>query len=211
MKNLLHIGCGLQNISSLPLWFQKTSWDETRMDIDPSVDPDIIGRLQDLSLIEDSVFDAVYSSHNIEHVSSYEVQPILNEFNRILKSKGFAMILCPDIQSVAEAILQKNSLEEALYSAPAGPINAMDIIYGYQSDIQKGNIFMAHKAAFTMKSLIEKIMTAEFSHAFVARDKFYGLHGVAFKEDWNEYEIKAMISFLLPPPHVILETEWVIR
>lgn len=115
MKNLLHIGCGLQNIKSLPLLFQQTSWDEMRMDIDPSVNPDIVGKLQDLSLIEDGIFDAICSSHNIEHVYSYEVEPILHQFNRILKPNGFALILCPDIQSVIEAILLEKNLLKILY------------------------------------------------------------------------------------------------
>lgn len=209
MKNLLHIGCGLQNIKSLPPLFQQTFWDETRMDIDPSVSPDIIGKLQDLSLIEDAVFDAVYSSHNIEHVSAFEVQPILNEFSRILNNDGFAMILCPDIQSVAEAILQKESLEDTLYISPAGPINALDIIYGYQHDIERGNIFMAHKTALNINSLVDKLMQAGFSQAFVARDKIYGLHGIGFKENWSQSKIQEILGSLLPDEKFILETKWI--
>lgn len=209
MKNLLHIGCGLQNIKSLPPLFQQAQWDETRMDIDSSVSPDIIGRLQDLSLIENAVFDAVYSSHNIEHVWPFEVQSILNEFSRILNTDGFAVILCPDIQSVAEVILQNKSLEDTLYVSSAGPINALDIIYGYQNDIAKGNIFMAHKTAFNMNSLADKLIQAGFSHAFVARDKIYGLHGIGFKENWDQSRIQEILGTLLPDEKFIHQTKWI--
>lgn len=95
--------------------------------------------------------------------------------------------------------------------SPAGPINALDVIYGYQSDIQKGNIFMAHNTAFDINLLIEKIMLANFNYAFVARDKFYCLHGIAFKEDWTENQIKKILGFLLPSEKFIIENKWVMK
>ena len=81
MKTVLHVGCGSSNIAHLPSCFQGGHWVELRYDINEAVEPDIVGTLQDMSLIEDGSMDAIYSSHNIEHVSSFEVSSVLAEFN----------------------------------------------------------------------------------------------------------------------------------
>lgn len=60
MKNILHVGCGGQDIRSMPSYFQDGAWSEIRFDIDPNANPDIQGELQDLSLIEDACIDVVY-------------------------------------------------------------------------------------------------------------------------------------------------------
>lgn len=197
MKTLLHVGCGGNTLRQLPLRFQDGSWDEVRYDIDPSVQPDIVGRLQDMSLLEDGSVDAVYSSHNIEHVWAFEVPVVLAEFHRVLSDEGFAMILCPDMQAVAEAVAQ-GQLEETLYVSPAGPISAMDIIYGFQSSIQAGNHFMAHKTAFTAPSLARHLLSAGFAGIDVVRDHVYGLHAVAYKHSWSSQAASTMSESVLP-------------
>ncbi|MDD4927367.1 MAG: methyltransferase domain-containing protein [Methylotenera sp.] len=179
MKTLLHVGCGGSDIRNLPFPFQNGDWDEIRYDIDPNAKPDIVGCLQDMSIIEDGSIDSIYSSHNIEHVWAFEVQAVLVEFRRVLRPDGFALILCPDILSVADAITQ-GYLEEPVYHSPAGPITALDIIYGYHVDIAKGNIFMAHKTAFTSDTLAKHLLSAGFSSVVIARDKMLGLHALAF-------------------------------
>ncbi len=64
----LHIGCGPKRKESTTKVFNSDSWEEVTLDIDEGVNPDIIGTMTDLSMIEDSSFDAIYSSHNIEHL-----------------------------------------------------------------------------------------------------------------------------------------------
>lgn len=113
MKTLLHVGCGSSDIRHLPTYFNDGSWNELRYDINEAVLPDIVGSLQDMSMIEDGSIDALYSSHNIEHVWPFEVPQVLSEFARVLKPDGFAAVLCPDILSVAQAIT-KGYLEQPL-------------------------------------------------------------------------------------------------
>lgn len=91
MRTLLHVGCGTSDISHLPPYFHNGEWDELRYDIDPSVQPDLVGTLQDMSLIGDEAIDAIYSSHNIEHVWHHEVPVVMAEFLRVLKPTGFAL------------------------------------------------------------------------------------------------------------------------
>ena len=114
--------------------------------------PDTIGTLTDMSKVENQSVDAVYSSHNIEHLFPHAVPIALTEFYRILKPTGFVVITCPDLISVCQAVV-KDRLLEPLYQSPAGPISPIDILYGHRGFIAQGNIFMAHKCGFTYSVL----------------------------------------------------------
>jgi len=111
IKKLLHVGCGSQNKSSLKGF---DDWQEVRFDIDERVKPDIVGTLTDMSAVATASVDAIYSSHNIEHLYAHEVAIALKEFNRVLKSDGFVVLTCPDLQSVCEAVA-KDRLLDTLY------------------------------------------------------------------------------------------------
>ena len=204
MKTLLHVGCGCSNIRNLPLYFQDGTWDEIRYDINEAVAPDIVGTLQDMSIIEDSSVDSIFSSHNIEHVWGFEVSGVLAEFQRVLKPSGFLVVLCPDIQSVAQAITQIPPTEP-LYISPAGPISALDILYGLQSDIQAGNEYMAHKTAFTAETLAAALQSSNFSGCLVARDNIFGLHGIATKSLIPEPEVSKLMDSIFPSKEFLLE------
>ena len=87
MKIFLHVGCGHLNKSSC-LGFENDNWKEIRLDIDKNVNPDIVGTLTDMKSVETGSVDAVYSSHNIEHIFPHEVPIALREFYRVLKEDG---------------------------------------------------------------------------------------------------------------------------
>ncbi len=161
-KKVLHVGCGMYDPEALPPELRAEAWQEIRLDINPAVYPDILGSITDLSSVRDASVDAVYSSANLEHVYTHEVPLALREFRRVLNPNGFAIITVPDIQAVAEHLVQ-GQLETPLYLSPAGPITAMDILYGFGPDLAKGNDYMAHKTAFTAATLRQKLLDAGFS------------------------------------------------
>ena len=79
-KKILHVGCGrLTKLNSTPE-FNNENWDEIRVDIDENVTPDIVASMTDMSVIDSDKFDAIYSSHNIEHLFAHEVPIALKEF-----------------------------------------------------------------------------------------------------------------------------------
>jgi hypothetical protein len=43
--------------------------------------------------------------------------------------------------------------EASAYTAPAGPIAPLDILYGHRASMARGNLFMAHRCGFTQKVL----------------------------------------------------------
>jgi SAM-dependent methyltransferase len=168
-KKVLHVGCGPYHPHALPPELRTEEWQEIRLDINPAVNPDILGTITDLSAVPDESVDAVFSSHNIEYIYTYEVPRALQEFKRVLKPHGMAVITCPDIQAVALEVAQGN-LENPLYISPAGPIAAIDILYGLGTSIEQGNYYMAHKTAFTAETLKEKLLKAGFEQVKVRRE-----------------------------------------
>lgn len=168
-KLLLHVGCGFPDPNKLPQPFRSPEWREIRLDIDPAVHPDLLGSITNLSAVATNSVDGVYSSHNLEHIYPHEVPTALSEFYRVLKPGGYALITLPDLRRVAEYVAQ-GKLEEPLYVSAAGPIAAIDILYGYGYDLARGNHFMAHKTGFTAKTLAEKLRQAGFSQVEVMED-----------------------------------------
>jgi len=156
-KVVLHVGCGdIEAGSGLHEHFKNDEWEEIRLDIDARVKPDVVASILDMSNIGDNLFDAVWSSHNIEHVFPHEAPQALKEFFRVLKVNGFMLISAPDIQEVAEFICKKG-LESPIYNSPSGPIAPIDILYGHIDSIKRGSIFMAHKGGFTANTLSQKM------------------------------------------------------
>lgn len=98
--------------------FQHARLAGIRLDIDPTFNPDIVGSITDMSAVADNSMDALYSSHNIEHLYPHEVQIALKEFLRVLRPDGFAIVACPDLQSVAELVAQDKLTEPAYQSPP---------------------------------------------------------------------------------------------
>ena len=188
MKTLLHVGCGPEDKSDNK-GFDNDEWKEIRFDIDEDVKPDIVGTLTDMSLVETASVDAVYSAYNIDHIYAHEVPIALGEFFRVLKDDGFAVIKCPDLQSVAEAVAQDKFLD-TLYVSPIGPIAAIDIMYGNRQEISDGNAYMEKKVGFTYSVLNGSCAEVGFKTRYGGRSKdAFELTLVAFKQKKSEDEI----------------------
>jgi len=167
-KTLLHVGCGPAGPEQVHSHFPAKEWKEIRLDVDPNVRPDIVASITDMNAVAPESVDAVWSSHNLEHLYSHEVPSALREFRRVLRPGGFALITLPDIEEVAQHIAE-GRLEETLYISPAGPISAIDVVFGHRESIASGNEYMAHKTGFTAASLAEKLRAAGFQEVDVRR------------------------------------------
>jgi len=161
MKTFLHVGCGNNRKDRTTRTFNTPDWKELRLDINPGVYPDIVGTMLDMATVADGAVDALFSSHNIEHLYPHEVVLALAEFRRVLKPDGFLVITCPDLQSVCRLIAD-DKLTEPAYDSPAGPITPLDILYGHRPSLQQGNLYMAHRCGFTEKVLVGTLYEAGF-------------------------------------------------
>lgn len=196
-KKFLHVGCGQERKHGIK-GFNTDNWLEIRFDIDELVRPDIVGTLTDMSAIESGSMDAIFSSHNIEHLYAHEVSSALTEFHRVLKEDGFVVLTCPDLQSVCEAVA-KDRLYEPLYVSPIGPISAIDILYGHRGFIADGNVHMAHKCGFTARELDRALEGAGFvNRVSLRRLQTYDLWTIGFKQKTHQVAMKEMALKYFP-------------
>ena len=162
MKTFLHVGCGEKRKAQTTKAFNTADWKEIRFDIDSAVEPDIIGTMSELFAIPDYSFDALYSSHNIEHLYPHEVGIALEGFIRILKPDGFLVMTCPDLKSICQLVAE-DKLTEPAYIAPSGPVSPLDVLYGFRPSLAAGNSYMAHRCGFTQKALVGTLRHHGFS------------------------------------------------
>lgn len=198
MNTFLHVGCGHKRKDRTTAGF--SDWKELRFDIDESVLPDLVGTMTDMSSVASASVNAVFSSHNIEHLYPHEVPKALAEFVRVLSDDGFAVITCPDIQSVC-ALIAEDKLTEPAYTSPAGPIAPLDILYGHRASMAQGNLYMAHRCGFTERVLTGTLQTAGFaSVASIKRGApFFDLWALASKSPRSEEEIKSLAKTFFTP------------
>lgn len=157
-----------------------------------------MGSMTDMSAVSTESMDALFSSHNIEHLYPHEVPVALGEFLRVLKPEGFAVITCPDLVSVCKLVAE-DRLTEAAYTSPAGPIAAIDILYGHRPAMAQGNLYMAHRCGFTKKVMSATLVAAGFKGvAVVARPQHFDLWALATKNPLAESELRALASVYFP-------------
>lgn len=198
-KTILHVGPGHRNNGAkLPMAFQGGDWREIRLDIDPANEPDIVGSMLNMAAVQDASVDAIYSAHNIEHVYAHEVPQVLNEFLRVLKPDGFLVVTCPDLQSVCQLVAE-DKLNDAAYTAQAGPITPLDILYGHGAALAAGHLYMAHKTGFTLKTLTQALHAAGFAtSAGKRRTRGLDLWVVASKGPMEESALRELAGKVLP-------------
>jgi predicted SAM-dependent methyltransferase len=198
MKTFLHIGCGHKRKDRTTAGF--VDWNELRFDIDESVQPDILGTMTDMSSVSDESVDAVFSSHNIEHLYPHEVPLALSEFLRVIRSDGFAVITCPDLKSVC-TLIAEDKLTDAAYISPAGPIAPLDILYGLRTSMASGNLYMAHRCGFTQKVLTATLQATGFkSVACMSRGHpYFDLWAFASKAELNQEELLTLAKIHFTP------------
>lgn len=196
-QTVLHAGCGPARRRDLPPGFQTLAWREVRYDIDPEATPDIQGSITDMAAVASGSIDALYNSHVIEHLYPHEVPVALAEFRRVLKPEGFVVLACPDLQSIAEQVATGKLLEPA-YQSGAGPIAAIDMLYGFRPSLAAGNLFMAHRTGFTAASIAAQFGAAGFARTLTARSATYDLWAIATKEAATDEELHHLGRTFLP-------------
>lgn len=183
-KIVLNVGCGYPLRQRLHKHFHGPEWREIRLDIDPAVHPDIVCSMTDMSPVASQSVDAVWSSHNLEHLHRHEVPGALAEFIRVLKANGLLLLTLPDLQQVAE-LVAADRLEEEAYVSPSGPVSALDMIFGHTASLARGYPFMAHKTGFTLRSLQNLLLEAGFVRVRLKRGGAFDLWAAAHKPEFS--------------------------
>jgi hypothetical protein len=194
VKRVLNAGSGPSTLRNLHPAFSTRGWAEVRLDIDPAVKPDIVGSIHDMTQeVPDRSLQAVWSSHNLEHLHSFEVHRALCEFRRVLSDDGFVFITCPDLESIAEHLLA-HGLTKPAYQSSSGPITPLDMLFGHGRSIAAGNKYMCHKTGFTQDTLGRAAIDAGFYEARVAKGSGFDLWGLFSLRGTNQEMLCAMLE-----------------
>lgn len=180
-KVVLNVGGGDVDVP-IPEHFR--GWVHKRLDIDPKREPEILLDARRLGSLDAETFDAIYCSHNLEHYFRHDVHVVLAGFLHVLKPDGFAQIIVPDLQRVAECMIEDGKdIDDVAYQSAVGPITFRDVIFGYEREIEEsGNDFYAHKTGFTPRSLKSILMQVGFADVEVeAVPQAVEVHAVGFK------------------------------
>jgi SAM-dependent methyltransferase len=185
MRKVLNVG---GNSKALSLPQEYSGWEHVLLDIDPKGNPDILCDARELLSLPGATYDSVYCSHNLEHYYRHDALKVLAGFIHVLKDDGFLLIRVPDLGMLMRTMIEKDlDIDDVLYHSPAGPITALDMFYGYGTEIeQSGNDFYAHKTGFTQKSLISFLKIAGFPWVFMDT-KNREIIAVAFINKPSEY------------------------
>ena len=179
-KIVLNVGCGYPLRQRLHQHFHGAEWRELRLDADPAVQPDIVCSMTDMSPVATESVDAIWSSHNLEHLYRHEVPLALGEFIRVLRPDGLLLLTLPDLQRVAELVAE-DRLEHQAYISPSGPITPLDMIFGHTASLAQGRTLMAHKTGFTATTLENVLIRAGFVDVALSRGTSFDLWAKAYK------------------------------
>lgn len=191
-KKLLHVGGGTATKERTTRYFNTDEWVETRLDNVEAVKPDILGSLVTLEGAQDEAYDAVFASHVLQRLYAHEVPEALRNWLRVLKKDGHLVMTCPDLQAVSEKVIE-GKLLETLYESSAGPVSALDVLYGFRPQIAAGGTNMANHCGFTLQVLAGELQRAGFGSIWGARNEgAYSLIAIANKEEIKEADLIAL-------------------
>lgn len=131
----------------------------------------VIGDIRDLSYIPDDSCDIVWNANSLCYLYAHEVPAVLRQIHRVLKPKGMFLALVPDMQRLGTE-LAKGKLEKVLYKSPAGPITAMDMIYGHVASLTQGRRDMEVQSGFTAPTMANKLVRVGFGDVEIRREGF---------------------------------------
>lgn len=129
-KLILDIGCGEHSP-----YFQEGT--PVRLDFDEKNNPDIVADWNSIPE-PDCKYDIVFASHALEHNEHRRVGKVLKEWLRVLKEGGEIRLVVPNLQFLAERLLEDKGLEQ----------RDMWVLYSAQK-----NEYDYHKVGFTPKLL----------------------------------------------------------
>ncbi|MEO0380005.1 MAG: class I SAM-dependent methyltransferase [Pseudomonadota bacterium] len=197
-KTLLHVGAGTASDARLPAQFR--GWHEIRVDIDPETRPDLVAPMTHMPAVQAGGVDAIWCSHSLEHLSAFEVQPTLKEWLRVLRPDGIALIAVPDLTQAARLIAAGKE-EVTIYSSPAGPVTALDMVFGHGPSIQHGQPYMRHGTGFTATRLRRVFAEAGFHQTDVWTEGL-NLFGVSYRSQaaWSAYHSRFAAAQRPPAP-----------
>jgi len=131
------------------------------LNIQPGDGVDYVGDIKDLSQFPDGMFDVIYGSHVLEHISQVDMVATLSGLNRILSAEGKLMISVPDLEVLSRLFIDPNLDKAARF-------HVMRMMFGGQIDPHD-----FHYIGLTFEFLLDYLGQANFK--WVERVEEFGL------------------------------------
>jgi len=169
-RRVLNVGGGGNR--ALPPEYE--GWDQQILDIDETCKPDVVLDAKNMTTLPAGEYDAVFCSHNLEHFYAHDVPVVLKGMLHVLKDGGHAHISVPSFDGMIRA-LQANRMDvnDVWYRTSSGAaITFHDVLYGWSHAMEAGNLYYAHKCAFTQHSLGKVLLESGFARVELGEDSF---------------------------------------
>ena len=137
-----------------------------RYDISDDGNPDYRGDVRSTPFAN-SEFDLIFSSHVLEHLPREDTEKVLEEWSRILKDQGIAVIVVPDLEWAAQNVVNGNVNRDTL-----------NVFYGAQS-----SQYDFHYNGFTRSELENCFHIMGFTEVRVFKVPPYNLVGIATSDE----------------------------
>lgn len=96
----VHLGCGKRYILGF-----------IHIDLADYSHIDYKSDISDLPMFEDNSVDLIYACHVLEHFKRYEIEGVLTEWYRVLKSGGILRVAVPDFAAISEVYERYKDME----------------------------------------------------------------------------------------------------
>lgn len=123
MKKWLHIGCGDRHIPGF-----------IHIDVRKLPHVDYVASADKLDMCEDDSIDLIYACHLLEHFRRNQIEDVLKEWYRVLKTGGILRIAVPDFESIIKVYQQNRDLElimGLLYGRQDYPENTHFVVFDF--------------------------------------------------------------------------------
>ena len=196
-RRVLNVGGQSHGIQLPPPY---STFEHVLLDLDPTVGADIVLDVRELTSLEPQQFEAVYCSHNLEHVRQHDVPVVLAGFRHVLKPGGLAHIIVPDLQELMLVCVQQGiDLDGLLYESPMGPITPLDVLFGHGGMIaQSGQDYYAHRTGFSRRTLANVVEASGLGPMFCQQGNLE-LNLITFNGD-PDPELAALFNLPLDSP-----------
>ena len=168
-----------------------SAWQHVVLDIDGDTKPDVQCDAREMHGLEPNAYDAVFSSHMLEHFPAHEVGRVLTGCHHVLNPGGMVLAVVPDVAGVMRRMVAegKDIDDECYLTADGLSISFHDIVYGWGRMIEQGNGYYAHKRGYSLKSFSTGFSAAGFPHVYCHAFE-YDLTVWAFKAPPTEAQRK---------------------
>lgn len=155
MTIFLNLGCGNKPLKNY-----------INIDSREECNPDLVCDIRKLPY-EDGTIDRILASDILEHVGRLEVETVLKEWYRILKSEGILIIKTPNVDTIIDAYQVKK--------IPFGEL--VRKLYGNQIYVED-----THRSGFNPESLKQLLVSTGF--------KIIKIEEIMGNNDWSNMAIR---------------------